>query len=588
MIRMKKKIAALLLAASLLAASFTGCGNTGNSESSTGSASSGSSETAQTDLDKTPDELLHERYEEPVKIKVVLGYSDPQNPDAPDGLTPETTTAVKQLKEKYNIELEYSWVVNSDQYESKFGAELAAGNLPDIMLVSPTQFEDLYSQGGLADLTDAYNLYANDNIKNIVNYDGELINTGMREDKIYGLPRADYPAQSINEIYYDMNKLKQAGIESYDQLPKTITEFEALCDKLMTLDLDGNGKTGDPVLPANKNYAGGSVADLTMAFTAYGSSPSSAWYDDGTGTLVNSVVQPEVKEALTTLNNWYNKGYIAKDFAAQDIWVADSPLVSDIAAGKYAIVAGCWWTPNWPLNEHKKNDPAADWVAGPYLTQNGEKPLVTLNRYALYQFCVASRDCKNPEAIFKMMNWSLEYEKETSNPEWIKNATDEQLLEKNSHVYNWLPYIIYSPTSALQNYEFIAAKDKAGSTTLSEGEDLPNSEFWLAWDSYLKHKDGTEDSASWGFYLSRLAPNGGVGKMQEIFDSSDKRYNEIYITTPSMVTRSGEMGKYQNSTFLSMIMGETPISDFDKFVAEWNRLGGDEISKEVNEWYKNK
>ena len=35
-------------------------------------------------------------------------------------------------------------------------------------------------------------------------------------------------------------------------------------------------------------------------------------------------------------------------------------------------------------------------------------------------------------------------------------------------------------------------------------------------------------------------------------------------------------------------MGETPISDFDKFVAQWEQLGGSEIQAEVNEWYKNK
>ena len=37
-----------------------------------------------------------------------------------------------------------------------------------------------------------------------------------------------------------------------------------------------------------------------------------------------------------------------------------------------------------------------------------------------------------------------------------------------------------------------------------------------------------------------------------------------------------------------MIMGETPIDDFDKFVEEWNNLGGADIGKEVNEWYQSK
>ena len=35
-----------------------------------------------------------------------------------------------------NINLIYDWIVNADQYEQKFGAELAAGNLPDVFMVN--------------------------------------------------------------------------------------------------------------------------------------------------------------------------------------------------------------------------------------------------------------------------------------------------------------------------------------------------------------------------------------------------------------------------------------------------------------------
>lgn len=156
---------------------------------------------------------------------------------------------MKKFKELFNIDLKYSWIVNSDQYDSKFGAELAAGNLPDIMMLSPNQFQDLYEQGGLGDLTDAYNTYANDAINGVVNYDGEVIAAGTKDGKIYGLPNSTYPAQVTSQTYYNMTKLKEAGIESYDQLPTTIAEFEALCDKLLTLDLDGNGQDRRPRPP---------------------------------------------------------------------------------------------------------------------------------------------------------------------------------------------------------------------------------------------------------------------------------------------------------------------------------------------------
>jgi len=32
-------------------------------------------------------------------------------------------------------------------------------------------------------------------------------------------------------------------------------------------------------------------------------------------------------------------------------------------------------------------------------------------------------------------------------------------------------------------------------------------------------------------------------------------------------------------------MNAAPIDDFDSFVTNWKKLGGDQITQEVNEWY---
>jgi len=34
---------------------------------------------------------------------------------------------------------------------------------------------------------------------------------------------------------------------------------------------------------------------------------------------------------------------------------------------------------------------------------------------------------------------------------------------------------------------------------------------------------------------------------------------------------------------LKIVMGEEPVDKFDSFVAEWKRLGGNQITKEVEE-----
>lgn len=534
--------------------------------------------------EKSVYDLLMEPYEETVDIHVVLQYRESEDPLTPTDCTPETSTAVKRLKEELNINLVYDWIVNADQYDEKFGAELASGNLPDVFMVGSNDFEDLVSQGGLADLTEAYEMYKCPELDNVFNYDGNFLNVGTKDGSVYGLPMGTDPAQSTSQMYYNMTQLASVGITSVDQLPKTIEEFEALCDKLMETDYDGDGEVGGPVLPANKNYMDAQLADFTPFFHAY-ETWTSGWYDND-GTLENVAINENLKQTLTKLNEWYNKGYFQKDFAAYDVWAADSQVINDIVAGKYAIVPGSWWIPNWPLNSNKMEHPDAEWVVGPNLSVDGEQPTIMLDRYPVSTFVVAGRDCEHPEAIFKMMYWSLMFETTNSNPEVQAAMTEEELAEYHSYVYTWLPWRTYSPTCLRINYQTISDLIAEGKTELTAEDAASNTEFWGAWNSYLTYQENPEDGAAWGTYFSRLAPDGGVANMIKTVENADTIYDEVYVTTPAMVSKSSELAKLRDNTFLSMIMGETPIDDFDTYVEQWKALGGDEIAAEVNEWYQ--
>lgn len=118
---MKKKLIAVLLSAAMVAGCLAGCGDS-KSESSGGSASASSdaagTEAATDTKDttaaadsgesaKSAEELLLEPYEEPVDIHIVLQYRESEDPNTPSDCTPETSTAVKLLKEEMNINLIY-------------------------------------------------------------------------------------------------------------------------------------------------------------------------------------------------------------------------------------------------------------------------------------------------------------------------------------------------------------------------------------------------------------------------------------------------------------------------------------------------
>lgn len=587
-----KKLCALFLSLAMSVTFLSACGTP---NSSSGQVSTGGNETSTTGsgtaASTDPEVLIREKYDEPVKVRIVLGYRGSENPDTPEDLTPENATAVKKLKELYNIELEYMWIVNTDQFEAKFGAELAAGNLPDVMYINPKTFEDLQKQGGLQDISAIYEKYATEDIKKVVNYDGKLLNAGIREDGLYGLPMSTYPGQFTSQTYYRMDYLRNIGITSEDQLPKTLSEFEELCDKLMESDFDKDGVTGQPILPANKWFFDAQLGDFSPVFHAYGTYPD-GWVDNGSGKLEYAGINSEIKKPLELLNKWYGKGYFAKDFAAQDIWAANSPVVNDIVAGKYPIVFGSWWISNWPLNMNLAEQPEAEWVIGPTLTVDGNPQSIMVPRYPVNNFVAVSKDCKHPEVIFKMMQWSIDYGRETNDPEFEKNATPEQILEKNCSVYTWLPWRTYYPLELVENYKFLNAEEKLGHVTFEtvQKENTPNNSGYSALlSNYIKYHEGdkTADTwpAIWGYYFSRMAPNGGVARMEELYRNGKLMYNEVYITTDTMITKKTQIDNYRDTTMLSMIMGEIPLSEFDQFVEKWNNLGGREIEAEVNEWF---
>jgi len=55
--------------------------------------------------------------------------------------------------------------------------------------------------------------------------------------------------------------------------------------------------------------------------------------------------------------------------------------------------------------------------------------------------------------------------------------------------------------------------------------------------------------------------------------------------TPTQLQKNAYLLKLEETTFADIIMGQRPISYFDEFVDEWNKNGGEDITKEINAWW---
>lgn len=64
------------------------------------------------------------------------------------------------------------------------------------------------------------------------------------------------------------------------------------------------------------------------------------------------------------------------------------------------------------------------------------------------------------------------------------------------------------------------------------------------------------------------------------------RYKGPVDTTYSAMINT--LQEYETKAFVDMIMGKRSVDDFDKFVDEWYKQGGNTVTETVNNWYSKK
>ncbi|KIL40758.1 ABC transporter substrate-binding protein [Gordoniibacillus kamchatkensis] len=507
------------------------------------------------------------KFAQPVTVTQVLGFRPPEDPKTPKGITPEQNGYLKQLKDMLNIDVKYMWTVPTEQYEQKFSLAVASGDLPDLMVVDQKMFEKLYEQGMLADITDAYKTYASPTLKKYVEGDGGFA-LGMftRDGKIYGLPSYEDPYMSTQIMWIRTDWLKNLGLEP----PKTIDELEKVAEAFVKNDPDKNGKADTYGLALQKKLIFWGF-DARGLFNSMGAYPT-AWLKGSDGKLMAGEIQPETKNVLAKLQSWYQKGILDKEWALKD----DQKAVEDIVAGKVGISFGEWWYPNWPLNLNKDKDPNAEWKPFPLPSFDGKPGKSLVNKIRLNKVVVVNKKAKHPEAVIKMASFYNEMER--SKYKDINKA-------ENGWVYNWYEPRIYNPNNFENLFQAVNEavankKDKVESEkdeTVIQGAD----EVFKAAKDYL-----AGDKKAWGLYFSRAADDGGWGLTRKIRDQKLVTFNEYYgPATPTQVEKGASLDKLMDETFTKIIMGSAPIDEFDKYVSSWKKLGGDDITKEINDWY---
>ncbi|CAM3419821.1 extracellular solute-binding protein [Marinicrinis lubricantis] len=544
----------VLSAAVLLTLAFNvACSGGGNGNANGTSASHSNPQSSSNESNAEP----VGKYNPP--ITVTMGRDQLTNTTFPEGDSLDNNIWTRALMDEYGIQIENLWVTDSSQYWEKLNLTIASGDLPDIFQVRPAQLKELADAGMLADLTDVYETHATPLMKEKLNEDGgNGLQSATIDGKLMGLPYVTAAIDSAPMIWIRKDWLNNLGLSE----PKSLSDIIEIARAFKEDDPDQNGQDDTLGLGVTQNIFGaaGGLMGFFNGYHAY----TNIWIEDpASDGLVNGLIQPEMKEALSQLQQMYKEGIIDPEFSAK------SGIGDDVIAGKLGMFYGTMSQPLNPLQQSKDKDPNAEWQYYPLLSIDNEpaRPQISHNPPVYF---VSSKDNENPAAIVKMMNLFAE--------KFFGETADTRFNYDNDHPSHKYQVVrTYGARKNLNNYLNIKEAFETGSMDKLNPEQLEH------YEQIKQYQAGEE--GMWK-YANIFGPEGSLSLVNDYIEK-DLLYSDQYVGLPTdlMVDNSSILSDLAATTFTKIIMGDS-IDTFDAFVQDWKSLGGDDITAEVNEWYQ--
>lgn len=541
--------------------------NNGNQNSQNSDSSNEAPDAVEPD---TPGDPLG-KYDPPIEITAVrdlmVGSSEADM----------TKNLINEYYEKdLGIKMKYKWTVIGDQYEQKVNLALTSGDLPDMLTVNLRQLHQMIEAGQLEDLTGAWNNYASEDTKSSMTSDGtSSFDLATKDGKLYGIPLVTPVLDTAHALFIREDWRKKLNLPE----PKTFADLEKIMYAFAKENPNGDGSKTYGLNITKDLYSNGfDITSYANMFHAY----PNAWVEDSSGNIVYGSVQPQMKEALASLQKLYQDGLIDKEFTVKDENKAGEAVLKE-QVGAFFGVQWTHWIASGGVDLYKK-DLESDWKVYPIPSIDGD-PAKAIGYNNTNQFIVVRKGFKNPEAAVKMLNW---INKMGHGPQDIPYEEWQKLWEKWAYAFIRPETIHGNMQRWLNTFEAL----ETGDTSKVEANYLNKEQYddvkkWMDEGDKLRRSNKEEDKewakVRWGWVMS-----GRVFQIADEYKRSgnlmmDKRGSYV---SPSMIEKQATLSKLEQATFTRIITGEESIDAFDKFVKEWQSLGGNEITKELNEWYK--
>ncbi|MHA6483511.1 extracellular solute-binding protein [Paenibacillus sp. strain BS8-2] len=501
------------------------------------------------------------KFDPPVKITTVSPNIGADN-KFPAGDTLNDNFHTRWAKEKLGIEMETLWSVNDNTAYTTKQKLMLAGNekMPDVMLVYNELIDDFISSGKFMDITEAFDKYAPERLKEAFAKDPDLWIRVQKEGKRYGLPvMTDGAVNSIMFIRQDwLDKLNLKA-------PTTIAELENVMDAFVNQDPDGNGKkdTIGISLSGKTNLATWN-ATADFVFGAYGQMPEQ-WYKADDGTLQYGSINPSVKTALGKLSEWFEKDYLDKAFGTLD----NTKAGESFTQGKSGIYVGPTYVPSTTFEKGGMDVS----VVKAYRIPEGPDGLFGSTAAAKTNHAyLFNKDFAHMDAFFAYLDKMM-----------------KPYAEDSEFYYGFEEGLDYKMVDGKPDYKAADLRKpegfSAGNYMLVKNYTVPvdNSQMYIDLLAGKTPVTPTElNVVTWPKARQEALAIDGQIKAKQGFQNAFQGQ-----PTKTMQQKGELLLKMERETFLKIVYGEQPLDSFDTFVENWNKAGGDEVTAEVNEWYKN-
>lgn len=506
--------------------------------------------------DRTAQPMLA-KYDPPIELTTIGTTSTARVYPPGDDMNNNEWT--RYLRDSLGIIVKKRW--EGDQLEQKTNQLIASGDIPDFFIATPMQLVQLHRADMIEPLTDIYTQHASAAVRAIVEQAGpEVMEAAKINGKLMGIPFTGVAKESVPVLWIREDWRRKLDLPK----PKTMDDLLAIAEAFTKRDPDGNGKDDTYGLGLNKSLS--MAIGFFNGYHAY----KGIWIQDSSGKLAYGSIQPEMKRAVGKLQEMYRSGQIDADFGIRE----SSKVHQTIGEGKVGMVFGDISPSSLYLQT-----PNSRWFAYPAPSSDMSPTMVQHGLNLNTGFWVVKKGTRNPEAILRMADEFIS--------KFYANTDDDVYKKFNFDIATRTSIWLQAPVKMFKSYKNAEISAHL-EPYLRSGKDPEGEEKARLTpeerEKYGQIKDYLSGQSKDWAVIARNGLDGGGSVILDYVRHGQILPDRFYgSATKTMVQKQPNLLRLEEEVLTKMIMGAS-LDEFDIFVEDWKRLGGDEMTKEVNEW----